>query len=159
MRRAALAMLALLAACPHGKPADTAPAQPQTPKEMIASARAAVESWRQAYEVRSIDALGKLYAHDSDVVVVLDGLPLIGWKSVEASLKDKLARAKEIHVRLKDVTVTQFAPTVAGAIATMTREVGDGVTTVTENGALTLVLRRDADGWKIVAEHYSYKRA
>ena len=45
------------------------------------------------------------------------------------------------------------------ATAVMTRELGDGVTTVTESGALTIVLRKDGDSWLIVTEHYSYKRA
>jgi ketosteroid isomerase-like protein len=73
-------------------------------------------------------------------------------------LQDRFAHAKEVHVHLKDVAVSSVAPTVAMVAATMTREIGDGVTTVTEAGALTLVLRKDADGWKIVLEHYSYKR-
>jgi ketosteroid isomerase-like protein len=40
----------------------------------------------------------------------------------------------------------------------MTREISDGITTVTENGALTLVFEKTHDGWQIVAEHYSYRR-
>ena len=159
MRHAAIAAVVLaLAGCPHGKAEDTTPVRPATPKEVVNAARGTIEQWRQAYEVRSIDALTKLYAHDLDVVLVQDGQGMIGWSSIEAALKDRLARAKEIHVRLKDITVASLGPTAAFATATMTREVGDGVTTVTENGALTLVLRRDADGWRIVAEHYSYKR-
>lgn len=133
-------------------------AGPLTPKEVVAAGRATVEQWRQAYEVRSFDALAKLYAHDAQLVIVLDGAPLVGWTAIGQLLQDRLAHAKEIHVRLKDVTVSSVAPTVATAAATMTREIGDGITTVTEAGALTLVLRKDADGWKIVLEHYSYKR-
>ena len=57
-------------------------------------------------------------------------------------LKDRLARAKEIHVRLKDIQVMSLGDTAATATAAMTRELGDGVTTVTESGALTVVLRK-----------------
>lgn len=157
MRRAVL--LLLIVACAHGGAAEKPPAAPATPKEVVDAGRATIEQWRQAYEVRSMDALGKLYVHDPQVVVVLEGMPLIGWSSVEAMLRDRLARAKEIHVRLKDVSVTSYAPTLAGVLATMTREIGDGVTTVTEQGTLTVLLRRVDDGsWKIVVEHYSYKR-
>ena len=157
MRAAVLTLL--IVACAHGGDAPQAPAKPATPKEVVDAGRATIEQWRQAYEVRSLDALSKLYEHNPDVVVVLDGLPLIGWSSVEAMLRDKLARAKEIHVRLKDITVTSYAPVLAGAVAQMTREIGDGVTTVSENGTLTLLLHREDDGtWKIVSEHYSYKR-
>ena len=38
------------------------------------------------------------------------------------------------------------------------REVGDDTTTVTESGALMVVLRKDGDAWVIVAEHYSHKK-
>jgi ketosteroid isomerase-like protein len=152
-----LAALVLAAGCPHGgKGADTAASA--APKDVVEAAKGAIEQWRQAYELRSLDSLGKLYVHDPDTIVVLDGQVMIGWSSIEAMLKDKIARAKEIHVRLKDVTVKSLSPEVASAAATMTREIGDGVTTVTEAGALTLVLHKDDSGWKIVVEHYSYRR-
>ena len=133
-------------------------AHDDTPTEVVAAAKSTIEAWRQAYEVRSVDALAKLYAHEADAVMILDGQPLVGWDSMLFMLKDKIGRAKDIHVRLKDVTVRSLAPTIASAVATMTREMSDGVTTVTEAGALTLVLRKDPDGWKIVVEHYSYRR-
>jgi len=160
MRGLAIALLVALATgCPHEKPDEpTGPVRDATPKEVIAATRGAIEQWRQAYEVRSMDALSKLYAHDLDVVVVTDGLTLIGWSSVEGLLNDRLGRAKEIHIRLKEIQVRAVSAGAAFAVATMSREVGDGVTTVTENGTLTLVFRKDATGWLIVGEHYSYKR-
>jgi ketosteroid isomerase-like protein len=166
---ATIACAIALAACPRAKPKDATPIAPATPREVVAAVRGAVEQWRQAYEARTFDVLAKLYRHDLEVVVVHDGAALIGWTSVEAMLRDRLARAKQIHVRLKDVQVTSLDDTVAFAIATMTREISDGVTTVTEDGAVTLVLRRECDPeqkaegacptrWVIVGEHYSYKR-
>lgn len=159
MRHAAVLALVLAAAgCPATRPAETTPAASLAPKDVVAAAKGTIEQWRQAYEVRSFDALAKLYAHESDLVVVQDGTPLLGWSTVEPALRERLGKAKEIHVRLKDVTVASLGPSAAAALATMTREISDGVTTVTENGALTLVLRRGGDGWQIVQEHYSFKR-
>jgi uncharacterized protein (TIGR02246 family) len=155
--RVVLVLALLLAACPRGG-SDTTPRQAATPKEVVAAARAAIEQWRQAYQVRSFDALAKLYVHGLDTVVIQDGQALLGWSSIEAMLKDRLARSTEIHVRLKDVQVTSLAPSVAVATATMTRELADGVTTLTENGALTLVLQETGGEWLIVIEHYSYRR-
>jgi hypothetical protein len=41
--------------------------------------------------------------------------------------------------------------------ATLTREINDGVSSLTERGTLTLIVRAGADGtWVIVTEHYSY---
>ncbi len=136
----------------------TTPVKDLTPKQVIVATRGAIEQWRQAYEVRSMDALAKLYAHDIDTVLVQDGVTLIGWSSIEGTLKDRLARAKEIHIRLKEIQVEAVGAGGAFAVVRMTREVGDGVTTITENGALTLVFRKDPTGWLIVGEHYSYKR-
>jgi uncharacterized protein (TIGR02246 family) len=158
MRHAAIVLVALaLAACPRGK-ADTTPSRPATPKEVVAAARATIEQWRQAYEVRSFEALAKLYSHDIDLVVVQDGVPLSGWSSVEAMLKDRVSRHKKVHVRLKDIQVQSLGPGAATATAAMTRELGDDITTVTEGGALTIVLRKEGDHWLIVTEHYSYRR-
>jgi uncharacterized protein (TIGR02246 family) len=153
-----LVALVLATGCPHGKTEETAPVRPATPKEVVTAARATIEQWRQAYEVRSIEALAKLYTHDLDTVIVQDGQAMIGWSSVETMLKDRLARAKTIHVRLKDIQVTSLSPEVAYAVATMTRELSDGTTSVSENGALTLVFRKDGVAWLIVSEHYSFKR-
>ena len=120
MSRAAIALVVLLlAACPRG--GDQTPARPATPKEVVAGARATIEQWRQAYEVRSFEALAKLYAHDLDLVVVQDGEPVFGWSSVENMLKDRLTRYPDIHVRLKDIQVQSLAPTVSVATAVMTR--------------------------------------
>jgi ketosteroid isomerase-like protein len=130
-----------------------------TPREVTSAARAAIEQWRQSYEVRSVEVLSELYAHDLDLVVVQEGTPYLGWSSVESLLKDRLARATAIRIRLKDMQVASLAPDVASAVATMTREITEGATTVTENGTLTLVLRQDGGRWVITVEHYSYKRA
>lgn len=156
MTRTVLAVLVLVvASCAHG---TRPPAAPAAPPDVVAAARGAIEQWREAYEVRSVDALAKLYEHGNDVVVVQDGTPHVGWPAVQAMLQDRLARAKEVHVRLVGVQVRSLCPTAATALATMTREIGDGVTTATEQGALTLVLHKDGGTWKIAVEHYSYKR-
>ena len=124
----------------------------------MAGARATVEGWRQAYQVKSYDTLAKLYVQSLELVVVEAGTPLVGWTSVEGMLKDRFARYKDVVIRLKDIQVTALGGTAAVATASMTRELGDGVTTITEGGALTVVLRKEGDAWLIVAEHYSYKR-
>lgn len=157
MKHAAIFVVALaIAGCTHSGPAT--PTRPSTPKEVVAGARATIEQWRQAYQVRSFETLARLYDHTLDLVVVQDGQPLVGWTSVEGMLKDRFARFKDIQIRLKDIQVASLGPTAATATAAMTRELGDGVTTISESGALTVVLRKEGDLWLIVAEHYSYKR-
>ena len=157
MRSLVVALAILVAGCPGKSRAPTGPSA-TTPKEVVTAVKATIEQWRQGYEVRSVDALSKIYAHDLDVVVVQEGLTMIGWSSVEAYLKDRIARAGAIHIRLKDVQVVAIGLEGASAVATMTRELTNDNTTVSENGTLTLVLRHTNDGWVISLEHYSYKR-
>lgn len=161
VRRACEAVLVavaiLVAGCPGGSRGPTSPSA-TTPKEVVTAVKATIEQWRQGYEVRSVDALAKLYAHDLDTVVVQEGLTMIGWSSVEAYLKDRIARAGAIHIRLKDIQVVSLGLEAASAVATMTRELTNENTTVTETGTLSLVLRHTPDGWLISLEHYSFKR-
>lgn len=158
MRSLVITLAILVAGCPKGGPQEPVSPSAVTPKEVVSAVKATVEQWRQGYEVRSVDTLVKLYAHDLDVVVVQEGQTMIGWSSVEAYLKDRIARAGQIHIRLKDVSVIALGLEAASVTATMTRELTDGTTTVTENGTLTLVVRRTVEGWVISSEHYSYKR-
>jgi ketosteroid isomerase-like protein len=151
--RRALALVAVLSGCTVAtKPLEA----PAAPADLVTAVRGTLEQWRQAYEVRSPDALAKLYSHEPTLSVVQDGTLWLGWTAFEPVLLDKL-KATAIHVRLKDVQISAIGATGAVVVATMLRERVDAATTVTENGVLTLVVRNDG-GWVIVAEHYSYKR-
>jgi len=155
MLRIATLSLFVLAAC-GGRAAPETPASAGRGGDAVAAARGLVESWRQGWEVRSPDALAKLYPHDLDVILVEQGRAQLGWTAIETYLSTKLAPAKEIHVKLDDL---QVFPLDGGAAvsATMTRETSDGVASVKETGVVTWALRADADGtWRIVSEHYSY---
>jgi ketosteroid isomerase-like protein len=153
----ALALVAVLSGCTTGTRPAVAPPPAATSAEVATAARGVLEQWRQAYEVRSVDALASLYAHDPGVSVVLDGTLSLGWAEVEPVLRDRVGKATAIHVRFKDISVGAVGLTGAVVVATLVLERGDATTSVTENGAVTLVLRNEG-GWLIVAEHYSYKR-
>jgi ketosteroid isomerase-like protein len=73
-------------------------------------------------------------------------------------IKDRLERYEKIVLRVRDVTVIALGSMGATATGVMTRELGNDVTTLTETGTLTMVLRKDPDGWVIVTEHYSYRK-
>jgi ketosteroid isomerase-like protein len=159
MRHAAFFVVAALlaAGCPSGG-GEPIVVTPQTPPEVLQAARGTIEQWRQAYQIKGFDILAKLYTHEPELVLVHEGRAFVGWASIEALIKDRLARYQKIVIRLKDINVVTMGPTSATATAVMTRELGDEVTTVTETGALTMVLRRDGEQWVIVTEHYSYRK-
>lgn len=120
------------------------------------AALATVEQWRQAMEVRSLDGLAKLYVNDRRLVVVDQGQRQNGWSIVEPALRDMLARVREVHVKLSELTAQQYGTSML-VHAAMAREISDGTTTVTEAGILTLILERDSGAWRIVAQHFSYR--
>ncbi len=135
-------------------PAAPTAAAPVAPEAQVAAVRSALERWRQAYEVKSIEVLSQLYA--ADAMVAQQGSEVRGTAQLAAALTERLGRAKEVRVRLKDVTVVPLGAEGAAVAAAMTREISDGVTTVTEEGLLSLALRQQGGAWVIVSEHYSY---
>lgn len=156
LRIAIFALVAAVAGCQ--RKAAPPPAVP-VPADVVGAAKATVERWRLAYEGRNLEALAQLYPHDLDVTVIQEGVATQGWTAIEAMLKDRLAGAKEIHVRIKDQQVLSLGGDAAATVATMTRELVNGGTTITETGTLSLVLRKVGDGWLIAVEHYSYRRS
>ncbi|MEZ4358640.1 MAG: nuclear transport factor 2 family protein [Kofleriaceae bacterium] len=150
------AAIALAGGCAGRAPAPE-PAPAMAGSE-VAAVRGTLEQWRQAYEVRSVEALARLYAAGDDVVVVVEGAATRGASAVTAALTERLGRAKDVRVRFREVAVTRLGEAGASVWARMSREVSDGVTTVAEEGVVTLALRRDGAAWKIVAEHFSYTR-
>ena len=154
-----LLALALAPACGNRAPAPAAPAvvATPTPEEVVAAGKGLVEEYRQAYEVRSVDALSGLYAHTLDVVLVHQGREWAGWTDVQSYLKGLLQHAREIHLTFSNVTVTALGDDASTAVAGVRREVSDGTTTVTTGGVLTLALRRTGSKWLIATEHFSYR--
>ena len=149
-----VALVASSAACGGHAQKETTPAQ----HDAMDAARRAVETWRQAWESDSYDAIAPLYAHDKDMVLVHQGAAFAGWDKSDAHLKEVLGHAREIHVKLADVTIDAVDDDCAVVVAAMDRDISDGAVTTTERGVLTLVLHREpGDGrWLVVSEHYSY---
>lgn len=149
----ALALAATHAACARGGRGASAP---ELPSGEHAGVLGAVEKWRQAQEVRSLDVLASVYATDDSVVLVQQGVATRGWPAVSALLERKLVAATGVRVRLAEVAVAPAGAGGAVVSARMTRETSDGVSTLTEDGPLTLAMRLDGASWRIVAQHYSY---
>jgi uncharacterized protein (TIGR02246 family) len=156
MKPIGLALFAALAAggCPPRAAAPTV----VPPVGLADGVKGTIEQWRQAYEVRSMDALARLYSHDPGLVLVQDGARQLGWAAIEPALRGVLSRAAAIRVRITELQVAALDDGAAVATALMTRESTEGMATVTESGVLTLALRKNDAGWVIASEHYSYRR-
>lgn len=153
----ALLLLFVMAACGARSvgPVDD-PAATEVTEDVAKAVEGALEQYRQAYEVRSLEALGALYQQDLDLVLIYQGRSHRGWTQVEAFLANRLAGASKVRINIKDLAVQELGPTSAMATAKMETTIGDDATTVTEKGELSLVFRKIGDKWMVVAEHFSY---
>lgn len=155
-----LALVLMLPAC--GGPAAAPPSAPQAeaappaPASVVEAAQALVEQYRQAHEVRSMDALAPLYAASPELVRVWQGRRTTGWEVVRPELAGLLGRAESIKLRIGDLAVSALGEDGAAVTASVSRTVADGVTSVRVDGVLTLALRRQDDRWVIVGEHFSH---
>lgn len=142
----------------HPQPATAADKAPEAlaPAEVIHEVEGAVEQYRQAYEVKSLDALEPLYLHGPGLVLVIQGDRKSGWQAVRNYLDGLLMAAAEIRVRVSDVSVVALGDSAATAVATLERSVSDGTTMLSVTGTLTLVFERLGSDWKIASEHFSY---
>ncbi len=147
--------VAILAGC-AGTKAPVQAVVPALDANTEVAALATVEQWRQAMEVRSLEGLANVYATDRRLVLVDQGQRQNGWSIVEPALRDMLARVREVHLKLSELTAQPYGTSML-VHAAMAREISDGATTVTETGVLTLVLERDSGAWRIVAQHFSYR--
>lgn len=145
-----------LAGCP-GRDAGVVEAPvPATPDQVVRAATGLLEQYRQAFEVRSFEALEPLYSHTLDLSVTHQGKTYSGWSQVERYLNELLGQAAQVHVTFDDTDVAALGNGGAAVHTAVRREISDGTTAVIEEGTLTLALRREGEAWVIVKEHFSY---
>jgi ketosteroid isomerase-like protein len=162
--RALLAAVLLCAAC-----GASTPKRPSTPGPVVSGDAkdqlpAALEQWRQGYEVRSVDALAPLYSATDDLTLVVQGRVVTTWPSVHATLTDFFAANNSIKVELQDVRIMALGGDGAIVVASVKRRYGDGIRSTQETGTVTLLFRlappeddnRPAT-WRIALEHYSFR--
>jgi ketosteroid isomerase-like protein len=161
MAAAALALV-VAGACggstqaPPAAPAASTASTPPTPADIRQAALAVLEQYRQAHEVRSVEALDPLYLASPELVRVWQGERTTGWDAVRDQLGALFNRARDIKLRVDQPTVLALGDGGAVVVANAARTVAEGVTSVRVEGVLTLVLRREEQRWRIASEHFSY---
>jgi uncharacterized protein (TIGR02246 family) len=164
-----LAAIALGLACAAGAcGGSSSPAPPPAAPQAAApisgdaaeAAQAVLEQYRQAHEVRSVEALDPLYLATPELVRVWQGQRTAGWDTARAELAALFNRAQGIKLRVDQVAVQALGPDGAPeaiiVVANVSRTVSEGVTSVRVDGVLTLVLRRQDQRWLIASEHFSH---
>jgi ketosteroid isomerase-like protein len=144
------------AACGGGARTRPAPTLPPTPEAVVTQVKGTVEQWRQAHEVRSMEALAQVYAQVPELIYVSQGRLAVGWQATQEVIQAFFYAHTEIKITLGQLQIVALGGEGAVASGAITRRFGDGVTTIEETGGIVLVFRRVNDGWKIVAQNYSY---
>ena len=126
------------------------------PTDVRRAIEGAVEQYRQAYEVQSLDGLGNLFVHDLDVVSVYQGQVYQGWSQIKADQTRRLQDATKVRMVITDLNIQALGTEVAVATAGLERNIGDDATTTTARGTVTLVFHKSEERWKIASEHFSY---
>ncbi|HWN66814.1 MAG TPA: nuclear transport factor 2 family protein [Haliangium sp.] len=158
---AALALACAAGACGGSPEPPATPPRAAAPVSTLSgdaaeAARAVLEQYRQAHEVRSVEALDPLYLAAPELSRVWQGQRTAGWDTTRAELAALFNRARSIKLRVDQVAVHELGPGGVAVVADVSRTVSDGVTSVRVDGVLTLVLRRQDERWQIVSEHFSY---
>jgi ketosteroid isomerase-like protein len=151
-----LAVAFLNGSCGGQAPKVAEPIAAPVPVDVARAIEGAVEQYRQAYEVRSLEGLAQLYARGLDVVTVYQGKTFQGWSEVKADQGRRLQDATKVRLVITDLSIQALGVDVAVATAGLERTIGDDATTTTERGTLTLVFHRVDTKWLVAAEHFSY---
>ncbi len=157
MRCVALLAVAFLnTACGSQPPKVEEPVALAVPQDVARAIEGAVEQYKQAYEVNSVEALGELFIHDLDVVSVYQGRIHLGWTQVEADHRMRLQDVTKIRLVITNLSIQSLGESSAVVTAGLERTMGDDSATTTERGALTLVFRKIENRWMVATEHFSY---
>ena len=112
---------------------------------------AANAAFYDAFEQRSLEAMGEVWDHGDDVVCVHPGWPVLrGWPVVEESWR----RIFDGPGRIQFI-VTNEASRATGDVAWVTLDENLVDRTATGTIAATNIFVRRADGWKLVLHHGS----
>lgn len=155
----ALVIAVLLSCNGKAKPTPKQPKQTEAalaPEQVVTAVKRTLEQYRQAYEVRSLDALEPLYAKGEGISITHQGVTMRGMEQVAAYLNKLLRRAQYVRMKMSGVQVVALGGAGASVTASLNRAVGDGVTTIETTGTLNLALKLVNKRWVIVHEHFSY---
>jgi ketosteroid isomerase-like protein len=157
------AMLRMLAALILLASVETARAQqPQGAPTASSTARAEVQKFVRdyvdAHNRADATSLSEAVSHRAEVTSVNNGVITRGWDAIRAGT-DEIAGAQgsfNLAIGTTDVTMlgSSYALVLAPTAITARNQQGQ---VVQIKGAMTLVLQKGPEGWKILNEHYSSK--
>lgn len=115
-----------------------------------------LDRWKRAFEARDLDGVRSVLADDDRFVWLEDGEPRYG--SADDIVRAYAAFPKELSFThtLRDIRIVPISNDAAWAhLATSTKIEHSGRVVSEFTGVVLVIIRRDANGWKIQAAHSS----
>lgn len=128
-------------------------------EKAVKEVREAIDRFIKAVEGRNIEALGKVVAHEKEVVFYGSqaGDKEVGWDAIKASFVEQFGEASAIKSEVLGSAVSAVGDMAWAAYDLRYRETG-GKAAGGFDSRWTCVLRRYPDGWKFVHMHHSRGR-
>lgn len=148
IRRHLIATIALALALPSVSGAQAGANQRQ---EVLAFVRAYVDAVNRADMTAYVD----MYAQRRELIVVNDGQVTRGWEAVRDEANQMMGAEGSYRISPGVVDVVVLSPDVAIAVFPFAANVNTQQGPMQLRGAMTLVLQKTADGWRIIHDHTS----
>ncbi|HZR47159.1 MAG TPA: AtzH-like domain-containing protein [Candidatus Manganitrophaceae bacterium] len=128
-------------------------------EKAVKEVRDAIDRFIKAVEGRNIEALGKVVAHEKELVFYGSqaGDKQVGWDAIKASFLEQFGEASSIKSEVLDSTIS-VAGEMAWAAYDLRYSEAGGRGEGGFDSRWTCVLRRYRDGWKFVHMHHSRGR-
>ena len=140
----------------QGKPKPAKPGK--SPATLVREVQRHVRDYISAYNRADATGLSYAFSRRADVTSVIDGEITRGYDAIRA-LNDEMAGEEvgsfKFAVGTLEVSLLGTGYALVVAPTTVTVKEPDGL--VQLKGAMTMVLQRTPDGWRLINEHFSTK--
>ena len=130
------------------------PARAQTSPSVTVEIQQVVRSFAYAANAGDMTAYLELFSQDPAVTTITNGFIRRGPSTIKAAADSVLGRVEGYKTVVGDIDITTVGPSSALVVApfTLTPIGGDGSV---RQGAVTFLLQRGTQGWKIFHQHAS----
>ena len=128
----------------------------QAPAALRTEVQNVVRAYTDAANKADTSAYTEIYSRQAGVTSIADGTILRGWEAIRTDADSMLGREGGYQISVGSIDVTPLGTGFVLAVAPTTVNVQTDKGAVLLHRALTLVLQRTAEGWKIIHDHTSF---
>jgi len=127
----------------------------QTPAAQRQQIQDFVRAYADAANRGDVTSYIEMYSKRADLTVVQDGEITRGWDGLRDDANKMLGSEGSFKISVGTIDVINIGPTRAIAVFPFVMTVATAQGTVQLHGAMTLVLEKSAQGWKIIHDYTS----